>query len=136
MTTFRVERMTVAATDRHGQKHDLNAGGEPCTNMTEVRDLIRQLHRAGAFEFGIDGDHAEVTARAAEIRDELLTQAVDGSFDEDAASLDPATGAADSDPSWHARPLRCVTCGVEVSAFDAMHDLLGPVRCLAHQREA
>ena len=39
--------MTVYAIDESREYHDLNAGGEPCESMDDLRDLIEQLCEHG-----------------------------------------------------------------------------------------
>jgi len=44
--------------DDGAEEHDLNAQGEPCATLGELRDFIRELHAQGAFD--------------AEVRDALI----------------------------------------------------------------
>ena len=52
MTTFTVDHdsLTVIATDEAGEHHDLNATGEPCATLDELRDFIGELCEQGFFD--------------------------------------------------------------------------------------
>ena len=49
-------RMTVIATDDNGESHDLNATGEPCGNLGDLRDFIHELHGNRAFDVDVMRD--------------------------------------------------------------------------------
>lgn len=42
--------LTVILTDDNGERHDLNAAGEPCKSLADLRDFIYELHGQGAFD--------------------------------------------------------------------------------------
>lgn len=44
------DALTVIRTDEHGEQYDLNAEGEPCEDVAELRDFISTLHQQGAFD--------------------------------------------------------------------------------------
>lgn len=52
MTTYTVDltALTVLATDEHGETYDLNARGEPCRTVGDLRAFIRELYSVGAFD--------------------------------------------------------------------------------------
>jgi len=41
--------MTVYAVDEHREHHDLNAGGEPCETLDDLRALVDELCEQGSF---------------------------------------------------------------------------------------
>ena len=54
MSTYRhtvsLSDLTVYATDTDtGETTDLNAQGEPCTSLADLRSFVRELRRAGAY---------------------------------------------------------------------------------------
>lgn len=61
-STFAVSttEMTVIATDKHGERHNLNAGGEPCETVADLAAFIGELCEQGAYD--------------ADTRDALLAQ--------------------------------------------------------------
>ena len=63
MTTYRIEDLTVIATDDCGEDHDLNARGEPCATERDLCEFVFELCTQGAFD---------VTVRAALLRDLAL----------------------------------------------------------------
>ncbi len=55
-----LDNLTVIAFDEGGEGWDLNAGGEPCADLAELRAFVTELERQGFY--GVD------------VRDELLAQ--------------------------------------------------------------
>ena len=55
MTTHSLDltRLTVIATDESGESHDLNATGEPCANLSDLRGFIKELHGNRAFDVDV-----------------------------------------------------------------------------------
>jgi hypothetical protein len=45
-----IAALTVIATDAHGERHDLNAGGAPCVTLDDLRSLVSQLGDQGAYD--------------------------------------------------------------------------------------
>lgn len=45
LTTYSLDtdHLTVIATDEHGERHDLNAAGEPCRTRTDLEQLLSAL---------------------------------------------------------------------------------------------
>ena len=43
------DNLTVCYVDQHGERYDLNAEGEPCTNLDEVAELVIALATARGF---------------------------------------------------------------------------------------
>ena len=58
MTTHSLDlaRLTVIATDDSGESHDLNATGEPCADVSDLRDFIHELHGQRAFDVDVMRD--------------------------------------------------------------------------------
>lgn len=52
MTTHHIDldHLTVIATDENGESFDLNATGEPCTSLSDLRDFVVELHGQRAFD--------------------------------------------------------------------------------------
>ena len=52
MTTYKIsiDDLTVLATDEHGQVDNLNATGEPCTTLGDLRHFVCELHAEGAYD--------------------------------------------------------------------------------------
>jgi hypothetical protein len=83
MTTYEISRksLTVIVIDKYGERTDLNAHGEPCITVDDLRAFVRELHQQGSFLQPLIAE-AEAAAepidgcadRAAEIRDELLAE--------------------------------------------------------------
>lgn len=48
--SINIEALTVEHTDRYGETWDLNAKGEPCKNVGELRDFIRELYHQGFYD--------------------------------------------------------------------------------------
>ena len=63
MSTYSISLslLTVIHTAPDGERHDLNAGGEPCATLNDLRAFVVELHTQGAYD--------------AATRDELLTEA-------------------------------------------------------------
>lgn len=40
---------TVIRTNQHGEEFDLNAHGEPCEDLGDLRELVRELRQQGAY---------------------------------------------------------------------------------------
>ncbi|MGA0946249.1 MAG: hypothetical protein ACO3UW_10835 [Candidatus Nanopelagicales bacterium] len=55
MTTHSIDfaRLTVIFTDENGERHDLNADGEPCETMRDLRSYIIELYDNRAFDDGV-----------------------------------------------------------------------------------
>ncbi len=47
---------------QHGEWVDLNADGEPCADLGELRDFIRGLHGIGAFDASVRDEMLEAIA--------------------------------------------------------------------------
>lgn len=64
-STYRIDTtdMTVIRTDEHGERFDLNAGGEPCESTADLAAFVRELHTQGAYD--------------ADVRDALLADLAD-----------------------------------------------------------
>lgn len=45
-----LENLTVTVDDGEPQPRDLNARGEACETLDDLRDFVRELHEAGAFD--------------------------------------------------------------------------------------
>ena len=45
-----IAALTVIATDENGESHDLNARGEPCATVDDLRAFIAELHAQGAYD--------------------------------------------------------------------------------------
>jgi hypothetical protein len=52
VTTHRIDTtdLTVYATGPDGETHDINATGEPCRDLAELADFVRELHEQGYFD--------------------------------------------------------------------------------------
>ena len=44
-----LDALTVYAVDQYGVPHDLNAQGEPCTTLADLREFVTALCRQGAY---------------------------------------------------------------------------------------
>lgn len=42
--------LTVTVTQDNGERDDLNATGEPCQTLDDLRDFVRELHDQGAYD--------------------------------------------------------------------------------------
>lgn len=51
MTSYHIDldHLTVIATDKAGEDYDLNATGEPCTDIADLRSYIRELRDTGCI---------------------------------------------------------------------------------------
>jgi len=56
MRGYKVDGLTVIRTDEHGECFDLNAAGEPCRDVRELREFIETLHEQGAFSDDVRRD--------------------------------------------------------------------------------
>ena len=45
-----LDALTIIATDENGESHDLNARGEPCATVDDLRAFIAELHAQGAYD--------------------------------------------------------------------------------------
>jgi hypothetical protein len=43
------DALTVIRTDEHGEQYDLNAEGESCENVAELREFVSTLYQQGVF---------------------------------------------------------------------------------------
>ena len=43
-------RLTIVATDKFGERFDLNATGTPCETLDELRAYVHELFAQGAFD--------------------------------------------------------------------------------------
>lgn len=62
-TTYSLDtaNLTVIATDKHGEKFDLNAQGEPCADLFDLQSFVRSLYEVG----GIPGEAYQTLSAAA-----------------------------------------------------------------------
>lgn len=51
-TTFHASTtdLTVYATDSHGERYDLNATGEPCADLVDLRNFVQALCVEGYYD--------------------------------------------------------------------------------------
>lgn len=51
-TTYSIDfsALTVIATDSHGERYDLNATGEPCADLVDLRNFVQALCVEGYYD--------------------------------------------------------------------------------------
>lgn len=50
--TYRIDldALTIIGIDEYGEEHDLNARGEPCQTLSDLRDFIIEMSEQGAYD--------------------------------------------------------------------------------------